>query len=226
MVDVTRTSGSNGKVNSQSHKNLFYVFHTDDALIPHRAGACLIIPRDKHYAVVYRKRNPKEGETTIAITQYAPPQPGGAFSLHGNAVDYSPIIAEFTYVKIVATLLLWRMNEINLISDKPMVAQGPIENEMMNIEYAHRVFELTGGSYHAFCKAHMSVNSMTLVAHPVRQHFDYFHKVGESLENKVLFVVPSISVIVECNRASANAIPEYSWGRPRIIALPRLDHNF
>ena len=105
LVDVTRTSGSNGKVNSQSHKNLFYVFHTDDALIPHRAGACLIIPRDKHYAVVYRKRNPKEGETTIAITQYAPPQPGGAFSLHGNAVDYSPIIAEFTYVN--TTTQVW-----------------------------------------------------------------------------------------------------------------------
>lgn len=84
------------------------------------------------------------------------------------------------------------MNEINLFSDKPMVAQGPIENEMMNIEYARRVFQLTGGSYRAFCKAHMSVNSMTLVAHPVGQHFDYFHKGGESLENKILFVVPSI----------------------------------
>ena len=120
-----------------------------------------------------RKRNPKEGETTIAITTpYAPPQPGGAFSLHGNAVDYYPIIAEFAYVKMVATLLLRRMNEINVFSDKPIVAQGPIENEMMNIEYARRVFELTGGSYRAFCKAHMSVNSMTLVAHPVGQHFE------------------------------------------------------
>jgi hypothetical protein len=38
----------------------------------------------------------------------------------------------------------------------------------------------------------MSVNSMTLVAHAVGQHFDYFHKGGESLENKILFVVPSI----------------------------------
>ena len=72
-------------------------------------------------------------------------------------MDYYPIIAEFTYVKMVATLLLSGMNEINLISDKPMVAQGPVENEMMNIEYARRVFELKGGSYRAFCKAHMSV---------------------------------------------------------------------
>jgi len=69
-VDVTRTSGSNGKVNCQSHKNLLYVFHTNDALIPHRAGACLIIPRDKHYVVVYRKRNPKDGDTTIAISAW------------------------------------------------------------------------------------------------------------------------------------------------------------
>jgi hypothetical protein len=84
-VDVTRTGGSNGKVNSQSHKNFLYVFRTNHALAPKRAGACLIIPCDKHYIVVYRKRNPKEGETTMAITPYAPPQPGGAFSLHGNA---------------------------------------------------------------------------------------------------------------------------------------------
>jgi hypothetical protein len=33
---------------------------------------------------------------------------------------------------------------------------------------------------------------MTLVAHPVGQHFDHFHLGGESLENKILFVVPSI----------------------------------
>ena len=38
----------------------------------------------------------------------------------------------------------------------------------------------------------MSVNSMTLVAHSVGQHYDYFHKGAESLENKILFVVPSI----------------------------------
>ena len=29
--------------------------------------ACLIIPRDKHYVVVYRKCNPKDGDTTIVL---------------------------------------------------------------------------------------------------------------------------------------------------------------
>lgn len=181
-VDVTKFSGSNGKVNLQSHKNFLYVLSTHDALLPHKTGACLIIPHNKHYIVVYRKCSPKEGETTIAITTYAPPQSGGAFSPHGNVlVDYYPIIAEFTYVKMIATLLLKQMNDINLLSNKPMVAQGPIGNKMMNIKYACNVFELTG-SYRAFCKAHMSVNSMTLVVHPVGQHFDYFHKGKESLD--------------------------------------------
>ena len=190
--DVTRTSGSNGKVNSQSHKNFLYVLHTNDSLLPNKGGACLIIPHNKYYIVVYRKHNPKEGKAAIAITTYAPPQPGGAFTVHGNAIDYFPILGEFAYVKMMATLVLKRLNEKLDSSGMPMVAAGPIEHEMLNVEYARNVFEITGGSYRAFCKAFMSVNSMSLVAHPVGQHYDYFNKGGESLENKILFVVPSI----------------------------------
>lgn len=39
----------------------------------------------------------------------------------------------------------------------------------------------------------MNVNSMSLVAYPVGRHNDYFNAGGESLENKVTFVMKGVT---------------------------------
>ena len=39
-------------------------------------------------------------------------------------------------------------------------------------------------------QAYMSVNAMSLIAWPVGQHNDVFPSHGESLENKIVFVLP------------------------------------
>ena len=92
---------------------------------------------------------------------------------------------------MIAALTLKRLNEIFISKGMPTVATGPIEHECRNIDYARSIFELTG-SYRSFLKAFTSVNSMSLIAWAVCQHNDHFNAGGESLENKILFVVPSI----------------------------------
>lgn len=189
--EVTRTSGTNYKTCPQSHKNFLFVLHENDALLPNKAGACLIIPHKKYYIIVYRKHNPDVGESPIAVTKYAPPQLGGAFTVNGNVIDYFPFFGEFAYTKMLATLVLKRVNEIFASDGMPAVALGPVKHEMRNIKYARSIFKLEK-SYRSFCIAFMSVNSMTLVAWPVGQHYDHFNEGGESLENKSTFVLPSI----------------------------------
>ena len=95
-------------------------------------------------------------------------------------------------MKIVATLTLAGLNEKRIIQNMPPVAQGPIVQEWENIEHSRLIFNITG-SYRSFCKVFISVNSMSIVAWPVGQHNNHFNKDGESLENKITFVVHSFT---------------------------------
>jgi hypothetical protein len=103
---------------------------------------------------------------------------------------YFKIIGEFGYLKMVVTLLLQTMNEQCLDILEHPVCKGPINSEMRNIDYARCAFQ-TNKSFASLCKAFILVNSMTLICWPVGQHNDHFSKNVESLENKILFVVPS-----------------------------------
>lgn len=187
--EVTRTSGTGGYVTHQSHKDLLFVLHENDGLLPNKAGACLIVPHKKYYYILYSKHDPDTNEHPIGLTKYAPPKPGGSLIINGNAVDAWPVLGEFAYLKMVATLTLVRLNEIWHEQQRSPLAVGPIAGELDNIEYSREIYELTG-SYRSFVKAFMSVNSMSLIAWPVGQHNDHFNKGGESLENKITFTLP------------------------------------
>ena len=145
----------------------------------------------KIYFIFYTKHDPGDDDHPIARTTYAPPKPGGSFIINGNAIDNWPVIGKFAYLKMIATLTLKRLNEKRKMLNLPPVAEGPILQEFENIEYCRLIFNITG-SYRTFIEAFISVNSMSLVAWPVGQHNDHFSKDGESLENKITFVVHSV----------------------------------
>ena len=193
-IGLTRTSGTNGYTNNTSHRDLLRVLHANPSLLPNKAGACWIIPHKKYYYILYSKHTYKSDEPSIGCTTYAPPKPGGSLLLNGNAMVQYPILGEMAYLKMYLTLLLKRFNAIR--EDEPPVAIGPISHELRNIQYARGIFKATNGNYFSFCKAFISVNSMSLVTHPVGLHNDFFSKKGESLENKICFVVPSIKTSV------------------------------
>ena len=151
-------------------------------------GACLIIPHKKFYYIFYSKYKVKEGKHPIGVTTYAPPKPGGSFVLNGNALDAWPVLGDFAYIKMLVTLILHRLNEEFVSINASQVGWGPIIYELKNIEYARKFFSRTG-SFKAFVKAFMNVNSMSLVAYPVGLHHDHFNAGGESLENKITFVL-------------------------------------
>ena len=151
-------------------------------------GACLIIPHKKFYYIFYTKHKAKVGKHPIGFTTYAPPKPGGSFVLNGNALDAWPVLGDFAYAKMLVTLIIHRLNEEFVSQNEPQVGWGPIIYEMKNIDYARKFFSRTK-SFKAFVKAFMNVNSMSLVAYPVGLHHDHFNAGGESLENKITFVL-------------------------------------
>ena len=161
--EVTRTSGTDGYVTTQSHKDLLFVLHDNDGLLLNKAGACLIIPHKKYYYIMYSKQNPNDDEHPIGIATYAPPKPGGSFLLNGNAMDAWPVLGEFAYMKMVAALTLNRFNEIRSEQDMSLLAVRPIANKLDNIEYARLLFNISG-SYRSLVTAFMSVNSISLIA--------------------------------------------------------------
>ena len=190
--EVTRTSGTNGITSPSTHMDLLSALHNNPSLLPNKVGACWIIPGKKMYYILYAKHTPEPEEHSIACTTYAPPMPGGSFILNGNALHKWQILGEMAYAKMLTTLTLKRLNEVRVSNSDSPIATGPIKFELRNIEYARQTFQLTNNSYTALCKAFISVNSMSLTWQ-VGEHNDHFNKKGESLENKVTFVVPSIT---------------------------------
>lgn len=188
--EMNRTSGTNACVNDSTHKDLTLVLHTNQSLLPNKAGACWIIPHKKFYYILYSKHNPGDNKHPIACTTYSPPKPGGSFLLNSNAISKWPILGEFAFVKMIATLTLKKLNEYNVAKRQHTVASGPIVDELRNINYARRIFNQTW-DWVSFIKAFITVNSMSLIAWPVGLHNDHFNEGGESLENKILFNLPS-----------------------------------
>ncbi len=192
--EMTRLSGSNGYTSDQTTKDLFSALHRNQYLLPNKAGACLVLQAPKWYWILYTKHSVKPGTQSVAVHKYSPPNRGGSVLLHGTIIDHFPIIGEFCYAKMIATLLFQKLNNSYLEIIHSKFAVGAINSELMSIEYSRRVFE-TSGSYAAMVRAHLLCNSMSLVTWSVGQHNDQFNKKGESIENKILFVLPSMETL-------------------------------
>ena len=103
-MEVQRVSGTNGRVNYQSTRDILCLLAKGDKLLPNKAGACLILPGEKYYWIFYNRHEKENGKSPIAMYKYSPPQTGGSVRLHPNALDVLPVIGEFEYVKMISVL--------------------------------------------------------------------------------------------------------------------------
>ena len=78
-------------------------------------------------------------------------------------------------ISLTLKMLSEILNEMGL----PQVTIGPKEHELMNIDYARKIYNMTN-LYRSLSKAFMSVSSISFIAWPVGQHNDHFDDDGES----------------------------------------------
>ena len=115
-------------------------------------------------------------------------------TLYGTMIDVYPVIGEFCYTntKMISVLMFDEMNRNHLdILGGCQCSPAAVKAELHKIAYARDVFKINR-SYAAMCKAFLSCNSMSMVTYPVGQHQDQFHQKSESIENKILFVIPDV----------------------------------
>jgi hypothetical protein len=92
--------------------------------LPNRAGACLVLQAPKWYWILYTKHQMKNGTNP------------GSVLLHDTVIDHFPIIGEFCYVAMIATLLFQKITNNYLgIIQLPFAARA-IKSELISIEYS------------------------------------------------------------------------------------------
>lgn len=105
-----------------------------------------------------------------------------------------PILAEFTYIKMMAVCLVHHINLLRENKNQIGIAISPIQTEMAKISEARLVFKKCNGSISMCLNAFNSFNSASLVTHPVGLHNDTFQSLAESIENKMLITVNDCSI--------------------------------
>ncbi len=173
------------------------VAHVTPSILPRRLGACLVIPHARGYYFVYRRHNDSCVATCgcMAIHQYTVPQAGGSLKFNFRSFLMFPILADFTYIKMMAVCLIDHINQIRQHDRECPIAVGPIKSEMTKIIAARLAFELSDGSIAMCLDAFNSFNSASLVTHPVGLHNDTFRGRSESIENKMLITVQDYGII-------------------------------
>jgi hypothetical protein len=132
-MEVQRVSGTNGRVNDQSTRDILSLLAKDDKLLPSKAGACLILPGEKYYWIFYKCHEKKSGKSPIVMYKYSPPQTGGSVRLHPNALDVFPVIGEFEYVKMISVLLLNEMNRRETFLKGKPISEAALASELASI---------------------------------------------------------------------------------------------
>jgi len=71
---------------------------------------------------------------------YSPLKDGGSFLLNPAAMEHFPFLGEFSYLKMVATLVILELNLLQVSENLQAIASGPLISEMTKIRYARNVF--------------------------------------------------------------------------------------
>ena len=202
--ELRRCSGTAGKVNSQSDRDLTDLMACT-AMTPRVPHACLILKDTFKYHILYMGQDRR----TVKHIFYSPPKPGGSFQLPDHMLDDVPILAEFTYLKMLAVLIV---KKINLVREKAMNLQ-PIASRVVECEYQKIVksrmrynqlktdqitVEGSMDSQDAmigFISCFNQQHRFSMVCYPVGFHYDYFKDGDESLENRILLSFPRNSEV-------------------------------
>ncbi len=189
--EVNRVGGSNGLRTKATDTTMRLLAHVVPSLLPRRLGACLVIPHSGGYYFIYRRHRDMKNQklSRMALFHYSPPQAGGSFQFNMRSFFLFPILAEFTYMKMMAVCLIHRINLSRENKGQMGIATGPIQSEMDKIKEARLAFNKCNGSISVCLDAFNSFNSASLVTHPVGLHNDTFRSQAESIENKMLITV-------------------------------------
>jgi hypothetical protein len=191
--EMTRVSGSSGCVTPQSDIDFLVALNEIETALPRKCGACKIMRGKRHYVIAYMKHKTNDDESDIAIFKYGVPKEGGSFECTSRALVKFPLLSEFTYCKMVATMIIHKWNCDRFMDGLLPIAEGAVEHEMTNIHYSRTVAtSLANGNdfnYLFFLKEYCILNCFSMNAHNAGLHLDYFGT-KECLENKMLIINP------------------------------------
>ena len=112
-------------------------------------------------------------------------------------LDEFPFLGEFSYLKMVATMIMKEFNNNRLLSGNNIIAEGPIISEYQNILYARKASENTSsGKMLHFINAYNLLNKHSMNGYPCGLHCDYYHKGCEAFENKILIINEEIKTSI------------------------------
>lgn len=190
--EVRRTSGTAGITSDKSDKNLLSVMDDLPSLSPRIPKGCVIIRNKFKYHILYRARR---SPYTIKHVTYSPPQEGGQFKLPDQCLNLFPIVSEFSYLKMVAVLILQELNHVRCGQNSLPIAKYVIECELKKIQKARLVYRRSPADpdrkMYEFIASFNSQHTFSMVCYPVGAHHDFFKDNDESLENRILFCLPS-----------------------------------
>ncbi len=193
--EMRRVCGSSGKVTSASDKDILSVLHEHEGAIPRKVYAVIILRGEDRYYLVYRRVNPKDGDDFFTSTHYCPPKDGGSFKMPKICSSTFFPLADLTYNKMMAVLLLQQVNILFKNEGLGSVAEGPMKCELIKITKARHVYQSKPEAtrMHHLIITFNSFNNFSMVGYASGYHFDhYYDQDNEYIENKMLFSLRSI----------------------------------
>jgi len=184
---IIRRGGSSGKLSNQSDQKLIDCIHDVPGMCPRKLRGVLILRGVLTYFLVYR--NVKS--SSFVCYMYPPPKEGGSFNLPPFFLYSHPVLAEFTYLKMIAIEILRSLNVLRSSQGLALVAQGILECESRKLSKARELNKKYDpsrkqGKLYSFVKCFSSLHTYSMVCHPVGIHNDHFRGGDEYLENKIL----------------------------------------
>ena len=188
--EIRRTCGSSGPVTTVTDKNLLRYLKSNSGALPRVVTACMIIRSELKYHILYARTH---GECKIAHVVYTPPREGGSFNMPDILLLRYPVLAEMVFLKTLTICALNAVNKYRQQHGHLMVATGPLTYEMKSLDLARQKYHVCinrNEKIAKFISTFNSQNRFSMVAYPVAYHYDYFKEGKESIENKLLLVVP------------------------------------
>ena len=182
--EFVRTCGSSGMTGAQSDRDLLRALHDCPTSLPRKVGACKVMTHNPFSYLITYRRVKAPPEDTVVSYKYCVPRRGGSFEMQPDLVARCPILAEFSYVKMIAVNLLHSLNQDRKMNGQLPLAPDALRNEMDNITLAREHFG--HGDYLSFVNNYNLRNRYSLVAYPTAYHNDHLNK--SSLENKLLLI--------------------------------------
>ena len=193
--ELRRVCGSSGYITYASDKDIIAVLDEHEGSLPRRLYAVIILRCRERYVLIYRRVNPLPGSPLFASTHYSPPKDGGSFKMPKICSSTFFPLADFTYNKMMAVLLLQQIIFFLEKEGLRSVATGPLECELIKIERAREVYNNHPEEtrMHHLIITFNSFNNFSMVGYPSGYHFDHYYNIdSEYIENKILFSIQII----------------------------------